>query len=156
MFAGSATTIDDRAPTAHWGDRRRRCPAPPDRHRPLRDRTRLGYAKIYEAAPGIVSKDTKYEPTHVADARRLAGEILAALSAAMTPKAREWWDLLQRAWTLVTKMYFEVQEAGTFLLRYDPRRVERFPSLYAAARGGGPKKGKKTAAGEGKTDGDGK
>jgi hypothetical protein len=106
----------------------------------------LGYAKIYEAEPGIVSKDTKYKPTHLADARRLAGEILAALSAAMTPKAREWYDLLQRAWTLATKMYFEVQEAGTFLLRYDPRREERFPSLYAVARGGGPrKKGKKGA-----------
>lgn len=116
----------------------------------------LGYAKIYEAALEVVSKDTKYKPTHVADARRLAGEILAALSAAMTPKAREWYDLLQRAWTLVTKIYFEVQQAGTFLLRYDPRRGERFPSLYAAARGGGPKKGKKAAAGEGKTDGDGK
>ena len=114
----------------------------------------LGYAKIYEAAPGIVSKDTKYKPTHVADARRLAGEILASLSAAMTPKAREWYDLLQRTWTLATKMYFEVQEAGTFLLRYDPRREERFPSLYAAARGGGPKKGKK-AGGAGGADGEG-
>lgn len=39
----------------------------------------LGYAKMYEAAPGVVAKDTKYQPTHVADARRLAGEILAAL-----------------------------------------------------------------------------
>ena len=108
----------------------------------------LGYAKVYEAEPAVVSKDTKYKPTHVADARKLAGEILAALSAAMTPKAREWYDLLQRAWTLATKMYFEVQEAGTFLLRYDPRREERFPSLYAVARGGGSKKkGKKAADG---------
>ena len=106
----------------------------------------LGYAKVYEAEPGVVSKDTKYKPTHLADARRLAGEILAALSAAMTPKAREWYDFLQRAWTLATKMYFEVQEAGTFLLRYDPRREERFPSLYAVARGGGPKKKGKKAA----------
>ncbi|MEP7126204.1 MAG: hypothetical protein ABJE95_35050, partial [Byssovorax sp.] len=107
----------------------------------------LGYAKIYEAKPDIVSKDTKYKPTHVADARRLAGEIIAALSAAMTPQAREWYDVLQRAWTLVTRMYFEVQEAGTFLLRYDPRRDERFPSLYAVARGGGPKKKAKKAGG---------
>lgn len=106
----------------------------------------LGYAKIYEAAAGIISKDTKYEPTHVADARKLAGEILAALSKAMTPQAREWYDLLQRAWTLAVKMYFEVQEAGTFLLRYDPRRGERFPSLYAVGRPGvGQKKGKKAA-----------
>jgi hypothetical protein len=106
----------------------------------------LGYAKVYEAEPGVVSKDTKYTPTQIAEARRMAGEILAALSAAMTPKAREWYDLLQRAWTLATKMYFEVQEAGTFLLRYDPRREERFPSLCAVARGGGPKKKGKKAA----------
>lgn len=116
----------------------------------------LGYAKVYEAALEIISKDTKYKPTHVADARRVAGEMLAALSAAMTPKAREWYDLLQRAWTLATKMYFEVQQAGRFLLRYDPRRDERFPSLYAAARGGGPKKGKKAGGGEEKAEGDGK
>jgi hypothetical protein len=113
----------------------------------------LGYAKVYEAEPAIVSKDTKYKPTHVADARKLAGEILAALSAARTPKAREWYDLLQRAWTLTTKMYFEVQQAGTFLLRYDPRREERFPSLYAVGRVGvGRKKGKK-AAGAGDSKG---
>ena len=117
----------------------------------------LGYAKIYEAEPVNVAKDTKYKTTHVTDARKLAGEILAALSAAMTPKAREWYDLLQRAWTLTTKMYFEVQEAGTFLLRYDPRREERFPSLYAVARGGGrPKKAKKAGSGaEGAADGAG-
>jgi hypothetical protein len=122
----------------------------------------LGYAKIYEAEPAIVAKDTKYKPTHLADARKLAGEIIAALSAAMTPKAREWYDLLQRAWTLTTRMYFEVQEAGTFLLRYDPRRDERFPPLYAVARGGGSKKKGKKAAGaadsgaEGGSDGGGK
>lgn len=114
----------------------------------------LGYAKVFEAALGIVSKDTKYKATHVAEARQLAGEILAALSAAMSPKARESYDLLQRTWTLASKMYFEVQEAGRFLLRYDPRREERFPSLYAAARGGGPKKGKKAAGGEGKAQGE--
>jgi len=117
----------------------------------------LGYAKIYEAEAGIISKDTKYKSTHVANAREQAGEILALLSAAMSPKAREWYDLLQRAWTLTTKMYFEVQEAGTFLLRYDPRRGERFPSLYAVARGGGrPKKGKKAGGtAEGAADGAG-
>lgn len=111
----------------------------------------LGYAKIYEAELAVVAKDTKYESTHVADARKLAGEILAALSAAMSPKAREWYDVLQRAWTLTAKVYFEVQEAGTFLLRYDPRRAERFPSLYAVARGGGPKKSKKPKSAEAAT-----
>ncbi len=109
----------------------------------------LGYAKLYEAEPAILSKDTKYETTHVADARRLAGEILAALSAAMTPKAREWYDLLQRAWTLAARMYFEVRAAGTFLLRYDPQHEQRFPSLYAVGRVGvGRKKQKKAGAGD--------
>ena len=36
-----------------------------------------------------MSKDTRYRASHVADARRLAGEILGALGLAMTPKARE-------------------------------------------------------------------
>jgi hypothetical protein len=115
----------------------------------------LGYTKLYEAEPGVVSKDTKYKATHVAEARKLAGEILAALSAAMTPKAREWYEFLERTWTLASKTYFEAQEVGRFLLRYDPRREERFPSLYAAARGGGSKKGKKSGSGEGKADANG-
>ncbi len=106
----------------------------------------LGYAKVYEAELAIISADTKYKPTHIADARRLAGEIIAALSDTMSPKAREWYDLLQRAWTLATRMYFEVQQAGLFFLRYDPRRDERFPSLFSVARPGvGQKKGKKSA-----------
>jgi hypothetical protein len=68
----------------------------------------IGYAKIYEAKHAVVAKDTKYKPTHVADARRLAGEIIAALSNTMSPKAREEYDLLRRAWTLLSKMYVEL------------------------------------------------
>jgi hypothetical protein len=45
------------------------------------------------------------------------------------------------------RLDFEVREAGRFLLRYDPRREERFPSLYAVGRGGGPKKKGKKAGG---------
>ena len=54
-------------------------------------------------------------------------------------------------------MYFEVQEAGTFLLRYDPRRAARFPSLYVVGRPGvGRKKAKKAAdVGEGGEGGEG-
>jgi hypothetical protein len=96
----------------------------------------LGYAKIYEAEHALLSKDTKYKPTHVADARQLAGEIIAMLGASMTPKAREQYDLLQRAWTLLSKMYFEVQQAGLWLLRYDPQRDQRFPSVFAVGRPG--------------------
>ena len=100
----------------------------------------IGYAKIYEAKHAVVSKDTKYKPAHVADARKLAGEIIAALSNTMSPKAREEYDLLRRAWTLLSKMYVEVQENGLCLLRYDPQREQRFPSVFAVGRPGSGKR----------------
>jgi hypothetical protein len=108
----------------------------------------LGYAKLYVAEHATISKDTRYKATHVADARRLAGEIHAALSLAMTPKAREQYDLLQRAFTLLVAVYGEIAEAGRFLLRADPRRDERFPSLFAVGRPGVGKRRGKKAGGE--------
>jgi hypothetical protein len=108
----------------------------------------LGYADIYQAKRDLVSKDPVfYRATDLADARRLAGQILTALGAAMTPKAREAYDLVQRAWTLLRPVYFEVQELGLRFLRYDPQRDARFPSLYVVGRTGqGRKKGKKEEA----------
>ena len=109
----------------------------------------LGYADIYVTRPKEVASDeTNYRSTDVADARRIAGEIMAHLAAAMTPKAREAYELMQRAWTLLVQIYFEVQEVGTCLLRRDPKRDEWFPSLYAAGRSGRPRKKKAGAVGE--------
>jgi hypothetical protein len=53
-----------------------------------------------------------------------------------------------RAWTLLDAVYTEVRELGLRFLRYDPKREDRVPSLYAVARGGGQakKKGKKAEA----------
>ena len=39
-----------------------------------------------------------------------------------------------RAWTRMSKMYVEVQEKGLCLLRYDPQREHRFPSVFAVGR----------------------
>lgn len=104
----------------------------------------LGYANIYVTNPKeVASETTNYVATDVADARRIAGDILAHLSAAMSPKAREAYELMQRVWTLLVQIYFEVQEVGMCLLRRDPKRDERFPSLYAAGKSGRPKKKKK-------------
>ena len=115
----------------------------------------LGYADIYEMRPEQVASDeTNYRSTDVADARRIAGDILAHLAAAMTPKAKEAYELMQRAWTLLVQTYFEVQEVGTCLLRRDPKRDERFPSLYAAGKSGRPRKKKDGAAGATPTDGE--
>ncbi len=114
----------------------------------------LGYADIYVMRPKQVASDeTNYRSTDVADARRIAGDILAHLAAAMTPKAKEAYELMQRAWTLLVQTYFEVQEVGTCLLRRDPKRDEWFPSLYAAGKSGRPRKKKDGAADEAPTDG---
>ncbi len=105
----------------------------------------LGYADIYETKKAIVSQDpVHYRPTDLADARRLASQILAALGGAMNPSARDAYDLLVRAWTFTRPVYFEVQELGLRFLRYDPKRDERFPSLFVVGRaGGGRRKQKK-------------
>ncbi|MCK6439985.1 MAG: hypothetical protein L6Q71_07265, partial [Planctomycetes bacterium] len=105
----------------------------------------LGYAQIYELGKDIVSRDPLYyRATDVADAKRLAGQILAALGAEMTPAAREWTDILRRAWTMLRPVYREVQELGLRFLRLDPRREERFPSLFVMGRSGqGRKRAKK-------------
>ncbi len=114
----------------------------------------LGYADICATNREAVASDTtNYRATDVADARRIAGEILAHLAAAMTPKAKAAYELMQRAWTLLIQTYFEVQEVGTCLIRRDPKRDERFPSLYAAGRSGRPRKKKDEAAGTTPTDG---
>lgn len=114
----------------------------------------LGYADIYLMRPKEVASDeTNYRSTDVADARRIAGEILAHVAASMTPKAKEAYELMQRAWTLLVQTYFEVQEVGTTLLRRDPKRDEWFPSLYAAGKVGRPRKKRGDAAAAGTPNG---
>jgi hypothetical protein len=106
----------------------------------------FGYADIYAArAKEVASDSTNYRATDAADARKIAGSILAHLATAMSPKAREADELLRRAWTLLARVYFEVQQVGLSLLRYDEGREQRFPSLYAVGRA--PRsRGKKAAA----------
>ena len=108
----------------------------------------LGYAEIYGMRPEKVATDeTNYRATDVADAQRIAGDILAHVAASMTPKAREAHELMRRAWTLLVQTYFEVQEVGKTLLRRDPKRDDWFPSLYAAGKSGRPRKKVEAAAG---------
>ncbi|WP_437673941.1 hypothetical protein [Sorangium sp. So ce131] len=101
-----------------------------------------------------MSKDPlHYRAADLPDARRLASQILAALGAALSPGAREAYDLLQRAWTLAKPLYVEVQELGLRFLRYEPQRDARFPSLYVVGRAGqGRKRTKKEPAAPGGGD----
>jgi hypothetical protein len=101
----------------------------------------LGYADIYDLRPNeVVSDTTNYRATDQADARRLAGEILSCLASAMSPKARAAYVQLQRVWAATLPVYAEVQSAGLYLLRSDPSRGQRFPSLYAAGHSGRPRR----------------
>jgi hypothetical protein len=95
----------------------------------------IGYAEIYEQhKKGVASDTTNYRASDLPDARRLAGEILSHLSAAMTPRARQAYEQLQRAWMLLLDVYAELREAGRWLLRRDPAREDRFPSLVTPGR----------------------
>ena len=97
----------------------------------------LGYARIYELRPDAVKADPKnYRPGDLAKARELAGKIIQALSASMTPKARLAYDRYVRAWTRLSRSYDEVRHTGFWLFRKDARREQRFPSLFAAGRPG--------------------
>jgi hypothetical protein len=103
----------------------------------------LGYARIYDLRPGVVKTDPKnYRPDDAAKARELAGKIIQALSASMTPKARVAYDRYVRAWTRLNRCYDEVRPTGLWLYRRDPLKEQRFPSLFAAGRPnvGRPKK----------------
>ena len=85
-----------------------------------------------------------YRPGDAAKARDLAGKIIQALSTAMTPKARVASDRYARMWTWLSRSYDEVRAAGVWLLRNDPLRDQRFPSLFAAGRSGAGRQKKPT------------
>jgi hypothetical protein len=105
----------------------------------------LGYARIYDLRPSEVKSDAKnFRPGDAAKARELAGKIIQALSMAMTPKARVAFDRYARMWTWLSRTYDEVRFAGIWLLRNDPQRDQRFPSLFAAGRPGAARSKKAT------------
>lgn len=105
----------------------------------------LGYARIYEKRPEVVAADPKnYRATDLADARKLAGEILAALGGSLSPSGQRAFDAYVRAWTWLNTAYDEVRSTGLWLHRRDPKKDERFPSLFAVGRSkSSPRKSKK-------------
>lgn len=94
-----------------------------------------GYIRIYELRAEVVKTDSKnYRPTDLKRAKELAAIFGLAFSEAMSPKAREAYTDLLRAWTLLQRRYAEVREAGLWLFRKDSSRDKRFPTLFAASR----------------------
>lgn len=108
----------------------------------------LGYASIYESkkAQIVATNDPNYRATDLADAKSYAGQLLACLTSSMTPKAKVAYDQLQRLWTLLAAIYAEVQATGLFILRFDPQRHARFPSMTSIARATRSKKKAAAAA----------
>jgi hypothetical protein len=103
-----------------------------------------GYADLYAPYPDEVRLDgVNYRDGDAAQGRKLAKQLLDALSAGLSDEARRWLDLTARAWTLLAGAYAEVSAAGWFLFR-DDDAAGKFPSLYAAGRtrSGRGKKGK--------------
>ena len=113
-----------------------------------------GYARIYTLCKVDASTDKKnYKATDLSDAQRVAGTMLAHLSAGMSPKARKAFDTYVRAWTLMSLSYYEVRACGLYLLRHDKRADEKFPSLFVMGRpGAGRPKKKETEVVEEDTD----
>jgi hypothetical protein len=113
----------------------------------------MGYARIYELRHAVVAADpTNYRATDVADARRLAKEMMDHLTSELTPEGRAAYLRLVRAWTLLTQVYEEVQAVGLHLQRKVPERFAQFPSLYAAGRPNSGRR-KKGAAAPGESGG---
>lgn len=94
------------------------------------------YADLYERHHAVVSRDTKnYRPTDARDARRLAGEIRAAMASDADTTYALWTDRCARVWTLLSSTYAEVQTTGRWLLRRTPKCAEeRFPSLVESSK----------------------
>lgn len=117
----------------------------------------LGYADKYDANSAVVAGHVLYRATDAADARKLAGKLLAAVNTTMNPPQKLAFDQLQRVWTFAVPVYFEVRQLGLAFLRYDPSRDERFPSVYVVGRkGSGRKKASKEEAPTGPPAADGK
>lgn len=97
------------------------------------DLTRL--ANLYEKHADELADDKRwYRRTDLEDARKGARKIIDALA----PRGDGSWARMQsRTWTLLLESYEEVRGAMRWLRRHDPDVDDQFPSLYAAARGGG-------------------
>jgi hypothetical protein len=91
----------------------------------------------------------------VADARRLATDMMDHLTSELTPQGKAAYLLLVRAWTLLIQVYEEVQAVGLHLQRKAPERFAQFPSLYAAGRPGSGRRKKAAAPEEPGEGGDG-
>ena len=109
-------------------------------------------AKVYEDNKATVEKDPlNYRASDAAEARTRAQEIHTELGNAQSAEEQQWVASLTRAWTLLRTTYDEVQAAGQFLYRHEEPE-EKFPSLFASAGAGRPKKAKEpapTPAGDG-------
>ena len=102
-------------------------------------------AKVYEDNKATVEKDPlNYRSTDAAEARTQAQKIFTTLGEAQSAEEKRCVAALTRAWTLLRAAYDEVQAAGSFVYRHEEPE-DKFPSLYASAGGGRPKKAKEPA-----------
>lgn len=96
----------------------------------------LSLSEMYADHPEKVSADTvNYRSTDQRDARKVAGEIIKALSESNGSEGELWKGRCARVWSLLFHSYEEVAGLCRWLLRATPDKAqERFPSLFAESR----------------------
>ncbi len=96
----------------------------------------LTLSETYAKFPEKVATDPiNYRATDQRDARKIAGEIIKALSDNGGTEVELWKGRCARVWSLLTRFYGETLALGQWLLRATPAvAAERFPSLFAESR----------------------
>ncbi len=73
-----------------------------------------------------------YREHDSAKARDYAHQIVTALRAHTPDATAAWLDLRNRAWTLMSSLYTDVQAAGVFVFRHQPESAAQFVALRQA------------------------
>lgn len=94
----------------------------------------MGYAELYRDYVDELCHDRKqYREGDADEAVRLATQLFETLALAQGGAGKAA-SLRDRAWTLLSRCYEEVTDAGRWLLRHEPAVDSLFPLLHVAGR----------------------
>lgn len=96
----------------------------------------LSLSEIYaQRAERVATDPVNYRATDQRDARKVAGEIIKALTEQGDAEAELWRARVSRVWSLLLRAYDETAALARWLLRAEPERAQTmFPSIFAEIR----------------------
>ncbi|MSP61698.1 MAG: hypothetical protein EXR72_15460 [Myxococcales bacterium] len=95
----------------------------------------VGYHEIYLAKFEVVRQDAKhFRESDLTLAPKRAEEIFTRLGEAMTPEALASVTLLDRVWTLLSRIYTDVARTGSWINRFHEDPLAGYPSLFDISR----------------------